>query len=125
MKIEVREGFLKHLVGIDEALCLGYDFWVSHINVGMEFIISTLEVWKMSTDEFTLENAFQNTDWIIKNTVFHYNDVHKVLKIQKNRTRKQPPVFRVKNLRTNVDFDLFKDNDRLEETDTIHLFFIK
>lgn len=125
MKLEVREEFLKHLVGIDEALCLGYGLYLSDVSVGMEFIISPLEVWRNSTDAFTLQNAFSNYDWKIRNTIFHYSDVHKVLKIQKNRTRKQLPVFRVKNLRTNVDFDLFKDNDRLEENDTIHLFFIK
>lgn len=125
MKIEVREEFVKNLVGIDEALCLGYDFNVSDVSVGMEFIISPLVVWDMSKDSFTLEDAFKNNYWEIENTLFHYSDVHKILKIQKNRTRKQPPVFRVKNLRTNVDFDLFKHNYTLEETSSLNLYFIK
>lgn len=79
----------------------------------------------MSTDKFTLEDALRKSCWEIKGTLFHYSDKFKVLKIQRNRTRKQDAVFRVKNLRTNVDFDLFKSNDILEDTYSLDLFFIQ
>ncbi len=124
MKQECREEFLKHLIGIDIPLCLGYDYRISDVEVGWEFHMSPNFVWNMSTDNFTLKDAFIKSDWELKSTLFHYNDRFKVLKIQRNRTRKQDAVFRVKNLRTNVDFDLFKSNDSLEDTDSLDLFFI-
>jgi uncharacterized protein YxjI len=125
MKKECREKFLNHLIGIDIHICLGYNWRISDIEVGWVFHISPNEVWNMSTDKFTLEDAFKFRIWEIKETLFHYSDRFKVLKIQRNRTRKQDAVFRVKNLRTNVDFDLFKSNDSLEDTDSLDLFFIQ
>jgi hypothetical protein len=125
MKQEYREEFLKHLIGIDIPLCLGYDYKISDIEVGWEFHISPNEVWRNSTDKWSLEDAFHQKEWFLKGTIFHYNDRFKVLKIQRKRTKKQDAVLRVKNLRTNVDFDLFKSNYELEDTDSIHLFFIQ
>lgn len=132
-KVEFIE--MMHLQGvIDEPLCLGFGMDFSDIEVGMQFISSPNFAFKMSTDSFTLEDSLKwnRGHWKLDfhgSVESYYNDKFEVMKICKRLTRTRPFAFlRVKNLRTNVDFDILRnrlDEFEIHEYDTHDLYFIQ
>lgn len=125
MKIECRDEFINQLDWLDTALCLGYGFRVSDIKKGMKFLISPNFQYNMSTDDWTLRDSLSNGDWERSGVKYHYSDTFMILDINKRRTKKKGIAYlRVKNLRNNVDFDLLKDDDELDDLSTIDLYLI-
>lgn len=131
MKQECLQEFVEKLSEenvIDEALCLGYGYDLDDITVGIIFLVSPNFAFPNSTDDWTMKNALMNNGhWEINSTVNYYSDKFIVLKIQRKFTKKLKHAFvRVKNLRTNVDFDIIKnrfDEDDIHDYSTLELYF--
>lgn len=116
---------------IDEPLCIGFGMEFSDLKIGMEFIVSPNFAFPFSKDTWTLQDALKinggNWKLDVNGSVdSFYSDKFKVIKKNKRFNVKNSFAFlRVKNLRTNVDFDILRDSDEIDELDTINLYFIQ
>ena len=127
MKESVKEEFIQKF-GLDTGLNYGYGMEVSDLKRGMLFMLSPNFVYPQSTDKWTLDDAIEQCHnsggWCVGNGVFaHYSDEFEILKISKKRKKGDRYAYlRVKNLRTDVDFNILVDDVELYEKSTVDLY---
>jgi hypothetical protein len=129
MKESCKAEFIDLLPHIDQALCLGYGFEVSDLKVGQKFIISPNFEYQMSNDNWNVADAIKQCefkDWQIGGALCFYTDEFEILQIVPKRTKKQSIAkLRVRNLRTDVDFNLLTDQIELDNLATLDLYILQ
>lgn len=137
MKIELIDDFVnmlkKYHSDVDWCASFGSHTTLNSIKKGDTFFILPHFAFPNSRDSFTLKNAtdeyspyLSNGNWIIKNTICLWSDKYKIISIRKNQSTKGSSIIRVKNIRTNVDFDIINPPlGSLVDSDISYFYFFE